>query len=41
MPGLFFCSLNKKDFDPQNRPTLDAEYSACGLTYLTTFQVPL
>lgn len=38
--GLYFCNLNKKDFDPQNRPTLAAEYTACALTYLTTFQVP-
>ncbi len=39
--GLFFCNLNKKDFDPKNRPTLNAEYAACGLTYLASFQVPV
>jgi hypothetical protein len=37
---LFFCNLNKKDFDPTNRPTLELEYTACGLKYLATFHVP-
>ncbi len=37
---LFFCNLNKKDFDSQNRPELAAEYSACGLTFLASFVIP-
>lgn len=37
---LWFCSLDKKDFSPSNQPALSAEYSACGLTFLPSFQVP-
>jgi hypothetical protein len=37
---LYFCNLNKKDFDPTNRSQLEAEYKACGLKYLPTFKVP-
>jgi hypothetical protein len=38
--ALYFCNLNKDDFDPTNRPTLTAEYASCGLTYLPSFRVP-
>lgn len=38
--ALFFCNLNKNDFDPTNRPELTAEYASCGLTYLPSFKVP-
>lgn len=39
---LWFCNLNTKDFeaDPGRRPALDAEYKACGLKYLASFDVP-
>lgn len=39
---LCFCNLNKNDFkpDPNGRPNLDAEYRACGLKYLASFDVP-
>lgn len=44
---LFFCNLNKSDFSPHDRgggviarPNLDAEYARCGLTYLSSFDVP-
>jgi predicted nucleic acid-binding protein len=37
---LHFCNLNKKDFDPTNRPALAAEYSSCGLLYRSDFRIP-
>lgn len=44
---LFFCNLNKSDFSPHDRggtavtrPNLEAEYARCGLTYLSSFDVP-
>jgi hypothetical protein len=37
---LFFCNLNKKDFDPTNRPELAAEYADRSMTYLSGFKVP-
>lgn len=36
----YFCNLNKKDFDPANRPQLATEYEKCGLHYLSDFRVP-
>lgn len=45
---IFFCNLNKNDFSPYDkggmvvtRPTLDAEYARCGITYLASFDVPV
>ena len=38
--ALYFCNLNRSDFDPTNRPTLDAEYRRLNLTYLDHFNVP-
>lgn len=38
--SLFFCNLNKDDFDPTNRPQLAAEYAASKVTYLPSFKVP-
>lgn len=38
--AIFFCNLNKKDFDPQNRPRLESEYSACGITFKSSFSAP-
>jgi hypothetical protein len=38
---LWFCNLNKNDFDPSNQPGLAAEYHACGLRFLASFAVPL
>ena len=44
---IFFCNLNKSDFSPFDsggmavtRPNLAAEYARCGLTYLSSFDVP-
>lgn len=44
---IFFCNLNKSDFSPLDsggraitRPSLDAEYARCGITYLSSFDVP-
>lgn len=37
---LWFCNLNKNDFDPANQPGLTAEYGACGLRFLPSFAVP-
>ena len=44
---LFFCNLNKSDFSPLDsggmaitRPNLEGEYARCGLTYLSSFDVP-
>jgi len=37
---LWFCNLNKNDFDPANQPGLMAEYGACGLRFLPSFAVP-
>ena len=37
--ALYFCNLNKKDFAPKHA-TLEAEYNACGLTYMASFNVP-
>jgi len=37
---IFFCNLNKNDFDPVNRPSLAAEYAACGIAYRSDFKVP-
>lgn len=43
---LFFCNHNKNDFSPHDRvesavaePKLDQAYRACGLTYLSHFNV--
>jgi hypothetical protein len=33
-------NLNTSDFDPTNQPKLEAEYKPCGLTFLTSFDVP-
>ncbi len=38
--ALWFCNLNKRDFDPRNQPKLAREYSACGLKFIATFAVP-
>lgn len=38
--AMYFCNLNKNDFDPKTRPTLAAEYAACGVEYLAGFAVP-
>jgi len=43
---MYFCNLNKSDFSPfsadglVSRPELEAEYAACGLRYLPSFEVP-
>lgn len=37
---MFFCNLNKKDFDARERPALATEYEACGLVYMPGFDVP-
>lgn len=44
---IYFCNLNKSDFSPYDkggmaitRPTLDIEYARCGITYLSSFDVP-
>lgn len=37
---LFFCNLNKKDFDSAGRPNLAAEYAASGIQYVPGFNVP-
>jgi hypothetical protein len=37
---LFFCDKNTRDFDPTNRPLLEAEYKGCGLTFKDSFVVP-
>jgi hypothetical protein len=44
---IYFCNLNKSDFSPYDkggisitRPTLDVEYGRCGITYLSSFDVP-
>jgi hypothetical protein len=37
---LFFCNLNKNDFDPDNKPTLAAEYQRLGIRYQSSFKIP-
>ncbi len=37
---LYFCNLNKRDFDPANVPSLTREYAVCRLAYLPSFRVP-
>lgn len=37
---LFFCNLNKKDFDPTNRPALAEEYRRHSITYQSSFKIP-
>lgn len=44
---IYFCNLNKSDFSPYDkggmaisRPTLDVEYGRCGISYLSSFDVP-
>jgi hypothetical protein len=36
---LTFCNLDKSDFDPTNQPKLAVEYKACGLTFVTSFDL--
>jgi hypothetical protein len=37
---LWFCNLNKKDFDPANQPALASEYSMSGLQFRASFAIP-
>ncbi len=37
---MFFCNLNKKDFDPRDQPRLESEYMSCGITFMASFKVP-
>jgi hypothetical protein len=37
---LWFCNLNKRDFDPANQPALAAEYAASALQFRASFAIP-
>lgn len=37
---LWFCNLNKRDFDPANQSALAAEYAAAALQFCPSFVIP-